>query len=209
MDKSISYTDLLEITYKNKDAEAEFINVIHPLRNSSKISCRWLTDSLPASIDILIHEYDREFPVEHREMIKLGDELYGLQLIKEYIALMVKEGDTLYITDPYLLRCCGDDLDNLLMLLSNCKNVNVKSIIPKKNYDEIAYQNISKALNSVGSTFHVIFNKDIHDRFWITDKYTGFVIGTSMNGLAKHVSCINKLPFEDCREILDFINAII
>lgn len=188
----------------------KFISTILPLQNQEITKFTLLI--LPTSLDVLINEYDSKFNsnLEFRDIFSANRKIISkINIIKKYIDNCIALNSTLYITDPYLFPNNYDcDYPNLLIDLLSYTKSNVIKIITHSNYNKDLFDATKIKINKCGKEIQLFTSKQFHDRFWITDKTRGFVMGTSLNGIGKKISCINELNSVDVMEIYREIQSI-
>jgi hypothetical protein len=134
------------------------------------------------------------------------DNLTIVQLFHNFFdEFQVKTASKLTIIDPYLFPDKYDtDYPQLLVdILSYFTNLTeIKFITGFKHYDVNLYSNISSILNISCSCTQ---NNEWHDRFWIIDDSKGLFVGSSLNGIGKKHTLIDKLDDVDISDIIDSI----
>lgn len=121
--------------------------------------------------------------------------------LSSYFNKISTEGKELLIVDPYILKDDSDDYCDLLTaVIKKSKADSIIIITEKRNYKNSCYNKISSKINT---KIKVVYSKDFHDRFWISDRKKGIYTGTSLNGIGKKISLINYIPDNDVTEIID------
>lgn len=169
----------------------------------------------PISPEVLIERYFLENPIEKREVLS-SKQPYELLLkrLDEYILNVSSVTGIFYITDDYFF--CSpkgvSDIDYLNILINLLRKIkHSKIIVIVSDYKKInngLFEGIKGQLCLENIVFSYLVNSEFHDRFWISDNKGGFVLGTSINGLAKRTSLIQKLDFVDYIEILKEISLL-
>lgn len=99
---------------------------------------------------------------------------------------------------------------NLIIdILSDINIKEIKYIVPAEfsDFNLSSYEHIKKELLDKKINIDIINFDMFHDRFWISEK-CGFVIGTSLNGIAKRTSIIKLLDSLDYLTIYREIKKI-
>lgn len=118
----------------------------------------------------------------------------------------------LIVIDPFFYEANSKkDTHKLFMRLLNPLIVNLEEIIiisnnPLGPMQQRMHAEVKKNSKTISITD--IKSNKFHDRFWINPSTeTGIVIGTSLTGLGKKISLIDKLATSDVVEILSHVRA--
>lgn len=120
----------------------------------------------------------------------------------------VELSKSLLIIDPYFFSSNNPDCDYGLFLRCIPENVTgiekFTVVYNGKNKNDsinVFRRKINEKFH--GATIDPYINEEFHDRFWInTLNKTGVLIGTSLNGIGKKISVIDRLSSDDVEEIL-------
>jgi hypothetical protein len=129
-------------------------------------------------------------------------------VLKKYLTKMQVDKE-LIIIDPYFFPSHADAgypdmiaeilkeslaiIDDLIFVTSNKVNTTLKTQIESKLKSHKSSLNIRHAISA-----------NYHDRYWITNKREkGLLTGTSLNGLGKRLSLVDRLNTSDVREIVN------
>ena len=125
----------------------------------------------------------------------------------EYIEKIGGIGGELLIVDPYFFpKKFDEDYPEILVQIlerANCTSIAV--VTNKNNYNKCLAEKVRRETKS---PIKVIFSNDFHDRFWIANKTNGFLSGTSINGVGRKFSIIEKLGDNDVKTIVELIENI-
>lgn len=139
----------------------------------------------------------------------------NLDLHKKFISTL-SPADSLLIIDPYFfsadtkikIKQSVDIFNHLLQPLYNSIE-HIAVISSGKNFNQKCKDDLEKELNiTTGKNikFNTIHSDEIHDRFWIApQKNSGVVFGTSLSGIGKRLSLVDKLSAADVSEIMKFL----
>lgn len=117
------------------------------------------------------------------------------------------QNEILYIMDPYIFPHNTDDnyLQFLAELLQSSK-AKKTFVITHKNYNKDLYGDLTTNIDNV----EILINENCHDRFWIVPKYkTGFVLGTSLNGIGKKLCILKILDAKEVELIIEYLNIVV
>lgn len=119
-----------------------------------------------------------------------------------YINDLFVYNKTLIITDPYFFPRRYDEeyVEKVITILSYTSAKKIIFFMPN-NFNRDLFDNIKSQLSNIDIEIRE-FN-DCHDRFWICqENNTGFVMGTSLNGIGRKICRIDKLHSEECSLLL-------
>ena len=162
---------------------------------------------LPAPLDVLINEYNMKHckgKMEYRDIF--ADERHmneNFKLIKSYLKRIDVVESTLVIIDAYIFPNNYDNSyrDDLISLIeaSDARQV---IIVTSEQLNESLQCSISEGLKDLDIKLSIHKSGEFHDRFWLSIKtHMGFIMGTSLNGVGRKISCINSLGIADVRSI--------
>lgn len=187
-------------------------NEIEQLQRTGQLKIKQLL--LPAPLDVLINEYDSKFKVESRDILgPLKGENKSFIVFKEYTKTLnndLNQGSILYITDRYLFADVSPEyLKIILNVLIDIKIAEIKYIIPNgfASFESCSFEYIRNELKQKQIKIEIINSDLFHDRFWISN-LSGFVCGTSLNGLSKRTSIIQRLDPLDYIDIYKILKTI-
>lgn len=154
------------------------------------------------------------FEVFHENVILACEPLENVDKeIKEYIKGLGCENKTLVITDPYLFKGNQETKKRVIKLLIASKAKKIISLIDIDNinmFDKKFYELVKEGLKCKGIKLECIKNNEFHDRFWFClEEKKGFILGTSLNGVAKRISLLADLEQKDMDVVLEVYNEII
>lgn len=112
-----------------------------------------------------------------------------------YLKQLLQNKEKVVIVDPYLLNLSNKQFRHLSGLL---KHVNAIDIYTSERNDEI----LRKWKESRANIRVAYVGKEVHDRVWMWFENgvpQGVSVGTSFNGLGKHLTFILPLPPEDAQ----------
>lgn len=117
----------------------------------------------------------------------------------------------LIIIDPYFLSKNGINnsaklfvklIEPLITELNELLIITKEA--PKDSLSIIKEALLPSSPNNIN--FNIILSDEFHDRFWINpDSMEGLVIGTSLNGIGKKISIVDKISSMDVKSILSFL----
>ncbi len=155
-------------------------------------------------------------PTAIMQMIPVQEELLPPgsnkpQLVTKIQSMLdkLKPFQELVIIDGYIFpqgnRRDPNYADTVVDVLKNVVNGLSKLIfITSRDYDVRLSQDIQNRLKQQNQNLVVeVKNTDVfHDRFWITDRNKGMLVGTSLNGIGKKYFVIDYLEEQDVRDIV-------
>lgn len=112
------------------------------------------------------------------------------------------------IVDPYFFASTSDTSypqlihDALKPVLATLRSLKVVTLPNKVDQSLLVQVNtlISQTAPSIAMTHAT--SRSFHDRFWINpNKGTGFICGTSLNGLGKKYTLIERMQSEDVADV--------
>ena len=119
------------------------------------------------------------------------------------------EGEELTIVDPYIFpqKYDGDYEDIFVEIIKASKATGLKIITDSRKYKDSLRKLIEAKISIPLAVFE---SNNLHDRWWIVEnKKSGFVSGTSLNGLGKgKLSTISVLSQNDIEKIINDINTV-
>lgn len=121
----------------------------------------------------------------------------------EYLEAIKSENSELIIVDPYLFHNAQSNGNYSAMLVSILKKSKAKNIIVITDKTHCQIKDINAFSSKIGIPLCVRYSTNFHDRFWIADRRAGFCSGTSLNGVGKKISLINKLSQDDLTYIVE------
>lgn len=196
----------------NKDiytVEANQEDFLTLLEVAEKASVSLSTVFLPATIDILVHEYNsthQEPPIEYKDLLTDDRSIReNLKLISSYLKEIDVKDDLLVIVDNYIFPQRFDDsyANDLLDLIEGSGAIQV-TIMTSSIINENLKENIKQELAKRGIKLSVYSQNEFHDRFWLSPKsHSGFILGTSLNGIGKKISCIHMLSLHDAHWLIE------
>lgn len=131
-----------------------------------------------------------------------------VEKILKYINDIRVEGEELIIIDPYLFVKPDGGYDKFLTSIlkaCKCKFKKISVFIKQNNTNQVFLKKVKEV---IGDYFQEYYTDEFHDRFWIGDRKKGFIMGTSMNGIGKKYSIIQKLEESDVVEIINITGQI-
>lgn len=118
----------------------------------------------------------------------------------EYLKQRLINKQHIAIVDPYLLNLDNDQIQPLLELIGGKSRIDIYT---KKNPRT---GNVLKRLKEEsGAAIYIAYvGKEVHDRVWFwfeeeNSKPQGVVVGTSFNGLGKHLTFVLDMPEADAK----------
>lgn len=203
-----NFDDYWKVSY-NTDGYNKFVSTISVLHDQRLVNFELLR--LPAPIEVLINEYDSTFlsRLENRDIFSADRKTSNkIVTIKRYIDACADASSVLYITDPYLFpRSFDSDYPEILIDLLIYTKVSIIKVITHDNYNAALYKMVKSKINN--KDIQLFTSDKFHDRFWITNKIKGFVMGTSLNGIGKSISCINRLSSTDAISVYQEIRLLL
>ncbi len=177
-----------EFLYKKKLINIE--NKLDSLIERNIVSrCRFANEERDSVIQLItgVGSEERNKAISH-----LSDKLIGTK--------------TLTICDPYFIKGTkvmppgnlANEFVNLLPSTLKILELYVKPRIREKAFAE----SLNAALKEKKIKLIVRKTDDVHDRVWIKDYETAFVVGTSFNGLGNKCAFILDLPSEDRKQFV-------
>lgn len=111
--------------------------------------------------------------------------------------------DELIVLDPYLYRKPREDETDIAQrILRKCEFRNIITVTNKKHADKRAMKSLTEEMNG---KLKVRFLNDFHDRIWIANRSSGFLTGTSLNGIGKKYCTILELEEQDVKDIVEIL----
>lgn len=198
LDNNKKYSDYIKITYCSQEEETAFGNFICNNRYEYE-----MFHHLPEPLEDMIERSNRALGLnpEYRDVlyqVKRQDE--NLKTIKRFIKETIKE--KLYIIDRYIFpqKFDSDYLDNLISLINECSAKRIVFVV-SSTYNNVLYDRIEKILTGKVD-IELIVTDNFHDRFWLSPPVYGFLMGTSLNGVGKRISSVQKLYSNDVIELI-------
>lgn len=133
--------------------------------------------------------------------------LNEVEKIVDKFVMKLDDPERLLIIDPYFYASSNitDTVAMFSRLLSSISS-NLKEVTFLTNGRKVdTKEEIHAAIKSIqpNITINDFSTDEFHDRFWLDpDRSIGIVMGTSLNGLGKKISLIDKLTDEDVKEIV-------
>lgn len=204
MEEDNSFSDFWKITYKEGKDFNKFLEALDDLVNNGNIKIA-LLNRLPAPLEILINEYDPNFKIEYREITGPNLTLkQNLNILNVYLG-QCEYGEDLYIIDKYFFT--SRNVKNYCDLLTSLfKYYKKKRIIIYCDCDinQTIYNHFYQLLQSNGTKLILKNNvKNLHDRFYLSNKEFGFSIGTSLNGYLLREGRISKLNDNEYKKLFN------
>lgn len=124
--------------------------------------------------------------------------------LAEYILKIKPKDKDLIIIDPYIFPMnYNDEYKKLIIhLLEVSQFKKLKVITHSSNFNRELYDEIKSRFEN---KITVVFSKDFHDRFWISNEKYGIVVGTSLNGIGSKICMINEIDSEDVKDIIKHV----
>ncbi|KIP51242.1 hypothetical protein [Leucobacter komagatae] len=123
----------------------------------------------------------------------------------------------LAITDPYLftnrrVKDADAYAASLVRIMSPLltNEVTVIAVVSEKQTDDRVQGAVTAALKLAApdAVLRVVVSEDFHDRFWIADRETGVIMGTSLNKIGGKIFFMDKLSNEDVRAVVHELDEI-
>ena len=131
-----------------------------------------------------------------------------IDLVFHRFVMTLKPIEQLIIIDPYFYPN-NSNIDNIskkfIGLISPIINDLKKILIVSNGTNKSSIAKYTKKLHEVNGSLLVdnIFSKKCHDRFWINRVGNkGIVVGTSVSGIGKKISLVDKISALDVEQIL-------
>lgn len=176
-------------------------------------SFEYMKLQFPIHPNLLIERYWDENSIENREVFSYKQPYNDLIMrLEEYITNISSEKGIFYITDNYFFfpsKGTSEDMHIKLLTRLLLKAEHEKIIVilnNQKNVNETMVEKLRETLRVKQIKFDYTINDNFHDRFWLSDRKGGFVLGTSINGLAKRTCLVRRLDFIDYAMILEEID---
>ncbi len=195
--ESYKAIDNYQFEFYNIEEEQKFYCYVQQLQQEGLIKVKTLL--LPAPLDVLINEYDSSFQIKYRDIMgPLQGANKSMKIFKEYTKILNNSESSateLYITDRYLF--CDNSLNYINMIIDILSDINIKEIkfiVPKgfSGFNLQSFEVVKQELLKKEINIETLYNDTFHDRFWISD-ISGFVSGTSLNGIVRRTSLIQRL----------------
>lgn len=129
-----------------------------------------------------------------------------LDKLKTYFNNIETKNNDLLIIDQYLFSKGNRYYKQLLINIFKTTKFNKLNVITNEEYfNKSFYDEVIEGSGIKSNNVNLITSKNYHDRFWISSKKKGFVMGTSLNGFGKKMTYIDLLKQEDVNYILDYV----
>jgi len=114
-----------------------------------------------------------------------------------------EEKNELIIIDPYLFRKPKENEEAIFeSILKKCTYRKIIAVVDNSNTNKSFVNSISEKLDG---RLEIKYSDEFHDRFWICDRETGFLTGTSLNGLGKKYCSIQEIDTDDVNEVVKIL----
>lgn len=125
----------------------------------------------------------------------------------ENLKIRLSGATSLLICDPYFFTA-DTNVDHLIDLLpKSLSRIQVIHSGSANCYWQDTADEIQEKLPGKISMSRLV-NEDIHDRVWIKDRCSGFVVGTSLNGIGKKIAFLLDIPPEDLDKFISILDPI-
>ena len=160
----------------------------------------------PTNEEFQLHKNSQKLEILNEEV--LWQNMTDSEKVIKFNEYLLKIGSTngdLLIIDPYLFTKTKDS--SYVNLLSNILNsASAKSITVITDKAKCSQKIVDEVQLMVRVNIKFIYADNWHDRFWISNRKKGFVLGTSLNGIGKRISLINYLSDSDVQDIMKEVN---
>jgi hypothetical protein len=114
----------------------------------------------------------------------------------------LRNAETLTICDPYILdkpksENVKDYVGQLLSVLPLDTLRSLDVVYDASRENPSVFRELRRRLSKSSITCRRFADDSIHDRVWIVDKNSAFVVGTSFGGLGKRLAFLLDLPYDD------------
>ena len=197
----MSYNDVYEITFESFEQETAFINFLDSYNLTRKYY-----PFLPETMDEMIDRSRSALGIYiEKKALFIPEQVINekINIIKRYLNDYIQITENLIIIDRYMFPNKYDDdyIINLVDILASCKADKIL-FITSNNYNQILFSNVKSKLGKLNKNCCLIISEEFHDRFWFSPKRGGFYMGTSLNGIGKRISSINKIPPYDFSQLI-------
>lgn len=128
----------------------------------------------------------------------------------EYLSKVEAIDNDIIIIDSYLFpKKYDNEYSQLIIKIFELMRFkSLKVVTSKISFNNVLFQHIKDNLNmNEEQSIDILFSDDFHDRFWISKKKKGFVVGTSLNGIGNKICLIDMLDESDVNELLKLLNS--
>ena len=133
------------------------------------------------------------------------------ETILEFLKALVP-AKSILIIDPFFYAKAGSSTCLLFSrLISPFAGILEKITVISNGRDEINKLPMQNEVQKIDRNiaFCDIKTDNFHDRFWINpDEKTGFIMGTSLNGIQKKIALVDRLSKSDVIDILNHAKAV-
>ena len=150
-----------------------------------------------------IHEKSRcDFEQEEGiiiELLMFGDSSQALKTIRSKI----NDAKTLAICDPYIFNTLDRSIDDYIkrlisvMPIKTLEKLRIFYVAKKNNVAHAAEYELKKQLSKTNIEIKTKAIQHLHDRVWIVNSDTAFVVGTSFNSIGNKLAFMLDLPKPD------------
>jgi hypothetical protein len=194
----------------SKSAVRQYIRILQELENADLSSNSVeldLTIFSPLSgqsqqlKEMLYEDYGDESPNLEISVSTKKTQALNTKVARKKLRAKLLKAESLTICDPYLFakppkKNLETYLDNLLSVLP-LKTLHFLVIVhdKEKGNPQLIREFKKRIPNTIKLSIRT--NSTIHDRVWIVDKNTAFVVGTSFGGIGRRLSFLLDLPDDD------------
>lgn len=200
--KNDGFSDFWKITYREAEDFEKLMMAVDKLSYNGNIKME-LLHNVPAPLDVLINEYDRDFQLEYRDITgPTRTKQNNINLLKQYL-LMCENGDNLYIIDPYFFtsKTKNNYYSLLKQLFDGYDKRQVVVYYDAKNFEQDIFDYFNTLLANNNTNLLIKTAQDLHDRFYLSNKNFGFSMGASLNGFLNREGRISKLDNLEFNEL--------
>lgn len=110
------------------------------------------------------------------------------------------------VIDPYLFRTPKENEERILLsIFGKCKYKRILALVDEKNTNKEYVRRLSRNLDC---ELKVVYTDLFHDRFWISNRKNGFLMGSSLSGVGKKYCLIQLIEKDDVENIIKIIDDL-
>lgn len=199
------YLDTDDYKGKEEDIGPTIFDWTNDLVNKTGLSMSKIALPLKEELDSYYENIDNKqsnVSLVEEVVYKYTETLKVVFIVRKKLNELSGSIKKLVIIDPYFFpySYSKNYIDTIIDILKPLELNIIHVITSKKNTNYDLKNKIQSRLDN--SSIELTYSNDFHDRFWIVNDENGFLMGTSLNGLGKKFSIIQKLDVDDVTAII-------